>query len=163
MAVFIFVGDLTEEDIEHLARDGGAEKNYDLAAELGVSAEVLKHLTAEDIEDLRKKERGKPPVFIDRNKIRWTLVDDVDHDGIHTRICAEKEQVEALPVFAGVRADIKPIVYADWKLTDELPRRPYCSACYRQLVPNLEWIRIYDIPTKFCPSCGATMRKELRK
>lgn len=163
MATFIFSGGLTKEDLEQLEQDGGTAKFWDPAQELGIPTEVLGKLTAADVEYLREKTRKKPPVFIDRNKIRWVLVDDVDHDGIHTRVCAEKEQIEQLPAYACIAADLRPVVYADWKRTEAFPHHIYCSACFHTLVPNAEWIRIYNIPTRFCPHCGAMMRKEFRK
>ena len=158
MAVFIFSGSLTKEDLAHLEEDGGAAKFWNPGEELGIPPHVLQHLTAQDIDYLREEARKKPPVFIDRNKINWELVDDVDHDGIHTRTCAEKKQIMELPAYACFCADVRPLAFADWKKTDAFPHWAYCSSCYKRLVPNTEWIRIYNIPTKYCPNCGATMR-----
>ena len=53
--------------------------------------------------------------------------------------------------------DAAPVVHAQWKRTDAYPHWLYCSNCYKRIVPNDEWIEQYNIPTTYCPNCGAKM------
>lgn len=54
-------------------------------------------------------------------------------------------------------ADVAPVIHARWHYTDAYPHGVYCSNCNRKFLHNMEWIGIYDIPTKYCPNCGAKM------
>lgn len=52
-------------------------------------------------------------------------------------------------------------VHSHWKCTDAYPHWCYCANCYKKFVPNVEWIELYNIPTKYCPNCGAIMDEEV--
>lgn len=54
-------------------------------------------------------------------------------------------------------ADVAPVIHARWHYTGTYPHRVYCPNCNREFLPNMEWIGIYDIPTNYCPCCGAKM------
>lgn len=54
-------------------------------------------------------------------------------------------------------ADVAPVIHARWHYTGTYPHGVYCSNCNRMFLPNMEWIGIYDIPTNYCPCCGAKM------
>ena len=54
-------------------------------------------------------------------------------------------------------SDVAPTIYARWHYTDAYPHGVYCSNCNRKFLPNMEWIVIYNIPTNYCPCCGAKM------
>lgn len=49
------------------------------------------------------------------------------------------------------------VVHSKWKTTDACPHWLYCLNCYKRIVPNVEWIEQYNIPTNYCPNCGAKM------
>ena len=44
-----------------------------------------------------------------------------------------------------------------WHISDASPHRVNCDRCHKRLVPNVEWIKLYSIPTNFCPNCGRRM------
>lgn len=54
-------------------------------------------------------------------------------------------------------SDVAPVIHARWHYTGAYPHRVYCPNCNREFLPNMEWIGIYDIPTNYCPCCGAKM------
>lgn len=54
-------------------------------------------------------------------------------------------------------ADVAPVVHARWRYTDAYPHQVWCPNCNRKFLPNMEWIGIYNIPTNYCPCCGAIM------
>lgn len=47
-----------------------------------------------------------------------------------------------------------------WLYTDAYPHWMYCDRCHKRIVPNKEWIELYNIPTNYCPNCGANMKGE---
>ena len=53
--------------------------------------------------------------------------------------------------------DATPVVHARWQTTEAYPHRLYCLNCYHTFVPNYEWVERCNIPTNFCPNCGAKM------
>lgn len=63
-----------------------------------------------------------------------------------------KEAVQMEPA-----VDAAPVVRSRWKQTDAYPHWLYCLNCYKRIVPNVEWIEEYSIPTNYCPNCGAKM------
>lgn len=46
-----------------------------------------------------------------------------------------------------------------WHLTDAYPHWLCCDQCHKKMLPNAEWVELYNIPTNFCPNCGADMRE----
>lgn len=63
--------------------------------------------------------------------------------------------IEAFPT-----VDVVEVKHGRWKMTDAFPHRLYCDQCFMRIVPNANWIEEYNIPTNFCPNCGADMREE---
>lgn len=56
-----------------------------------------------------------------------------------------------------IEGDLVEQKHGHWNYTDGFPHWVYCSICYKRLVPNKEWIADYNIPTNYCPNCGAKM------
>ena len=55
---------------------------------------------------------------------------------------------------------LEPVRHGRWLHTDAYPHRVYCSCCYRTIITNAELMYRYEIPTNFCPNCGARMDAE---
>lgn len=74
----------------------------------------------------------------------------------HDLIIANKEdngvRVSDIPT-----ADAAPVRYGKWRKTQAYPHWLCCSECDKRFIPNIEWIKCYDIPTNYCPNCGAKM------
>ena len=71
----------------------------------------------------------------------------------------EYKRIESV-LFEFPPADVVERKKGKWKETEAFPHWLYCDQCYKRIVPNSEWIKEYNIPTNFCPNCGADMRKE---
>lgn len=56
---------------------------------------------------------------------------------------------------------LEPVRHGRWLHTDAYPHRVYCSCCYRTIITNAELMYRYEIPTNFCPYCGAKMDVEV--
>ena len=56
---------------------------------------------------------------------------------------------------------LEPVRHGRWLHTDAYPHRVYCSCCYRTIITNEELMYRYEIPTNFCPNCGAKMDAEV--
>lgn len=54
-------------------------------------------------------------------------------------------------------ADAAKVRHGRWEITDAYPHWMCCSVCHKAVVRNIEVIERYEIPTSFCPSCGAMM------
>ena len=65
------------------------------------------------------------------------------------------EFVENLPA-----ADVAPVRHGRWMTTDAYPHHLYCSVCYKTYAKNAKWVNELDLPTNYCPNCGARMDKE---
>ena len=57
-------------------------------------------------------------------------------------------------------SDFHPVKHGRWKYTEAYPHWMFCDQCYKRIVPNKEWIKEYNIPTNYCPNCGAKMDME---
>lgn len=49
------------------------------------------------------------------------------------------------------------VKHGRWEITDAYPHWMCCSVCHKAVVRNIEVIERYEIPTSFCPNCGAKM------
>ena len=56
--------------------------------------------------------------------------------------------------------DAEPVKHGKWLTTDAYPHHLYCSACYKTYLANNEWLDTLDVPTNYCPNCGAKMDEE---
>lgn len=57
-------------------------------------------------------------------------------------------------------ADVVEARHGRWLTTDAYPHRLYCSVCYKTYAKNAKWVNELDLPTNYCPNCGARMDKE---
>ena len=57
-------------------------------------------------------------------------------------------------------ADVVEVRHGRWMTTDAYPHHLYCSVCYKTYAKNAKWVNELDLPTNYCPSCGARMGKE---
>ena len=57
-------------------------------------------------------------------------------------------------------ADVAPVRHGRWMTTDAYPHHLYCSVCYKTYAKNAKWVNELDLPTNYCPNCGARMGKE---
>jgi hypothetical protein len=94
----------------------------------------------------------------------------IDADALHDHIYAlyrTKEQVQGLEIDEHLilltienTSTIDPDKHGRWEITDAYPHWMCCSVCHKAVVRNIEVIERYEIPTSFCPNCGARMDKE---
>ena len=57
-------------------------------------------------------------------------------------------------------ADVAPVRHGRWLTTDAYPHHLYCSVCYKTYAKNAKWVNELDLPTNYCPNCGALMEKK---
>lgn len=57
-------------------------------------------------------------------------------------------------------ADVAEMRHGRWLTTDAYPHHLYCSVCYKTYAKNAKWVNELDLPTNYCPNCGARMGKE---
>ena len=57
-------------------------------------------------------------------------------------------------------ADVAEVRHGRWLTTDAYPHHLYCSVCYKTYAKNAKWVNELDLPTNYCPNCGARMGKE---
>ena len=57
-------------------------------------------------------------------------------------------------------ADVVEVRHGRWLTTDAYPHHLYCSVCYKTYAKNAKWVNELDLPTNYCPNCGARMDKE---
>lgn len=57
-------------------------------------------------------------------------------------------------------ADVVEVRHGRWMTTDAYPHHLYCSVCYKTYAKNAKWVNELDLPTNYCPNCGAKMDKE---
>jgi hypothetical protein len=60
-------------------------------------------------------------------------------------------------------ADVVEVRHGEWRTTNAYPHWLWCSECHKKFIPNIEWIGRYDIPTNYCPNCGARMDGERKE
>lgn len=54
-------------------------------------------------------------------------------------------------------ADVVEARHGRWLTTDAYPHHLYCSVCYKTYAKNAKWVNELDLPTNYCPNCGAKM------
>ena len=76
-------------------------------------------------------------------------------DGEYCGYCTEDVNLGSIPA-----ADVVEVVHGRWLTTDAYPHHLYCSVCYKTYAKNAKWVNELDLPTNYCPNCGARMGKE---
>lgn len=66
--------------------------------------------------------------------------------------------VDEMPTL--LAANIVEVKHGRWITTDAYPHHLYCSVCYKTYAKNAKWVNELDLPTNYCPFCGARMDKE---
>ena len=66
-----------------------------------------------------------------------------------------EEEFDAFPA-----ANVVEVRHGRWMTTDAYPHHLYCSVCYKTYAKNAKWVNELDLPTNYCPNCGARMDKE---
>ena len=65
-----------------------------------------------------------------------------------------EEEFDAFPA-----ADVAEVRHGRWLTTDAYPHHLYCSVCYKTYAKNAKWVNELDLPTNYCPNCGALMKE----
>ena len=89
--------------------------------------------------------------YIDREKI-FSIWRSIPAPASVTSLAAAISQTPA--------ADVAPVRHGRWMTTDAYPHHLYCSVCYKTYAKNAKWVNELDLPTNYCPNCGARMGKE---
>lgn len=88
--------------------------------------------------------------YIDREKI-FSIWRSMPAPASVTSLAAAISQTPA--------ADVAPVRHGRWLTTDAYPHHLYCSVCYKTYAKNAKWVNELDLPTNYCPNCGALMRE----
>lgn len=86
--------------------------------------------------------------YIDREKI-FSIWRSMPAPASVTSLAAAISQTPA--------ADVAPVRHGRWMTTDAYPHHLYCSVCYKTYAKNAKWVNELDLPTNYCPNCGARM------
>ena len=89
--------------------------------------------------------------YIDREKI-FSIWRSIPAPASVTSLAAAISQTPA--------ADVVEVRHGRWLTTDAYPHHLYCSVCYKTYAKNAKWVNELDLPTNYCPNCGARMGKE---
>ena len=89
--------------------------------------------------------------YIDREKI-FSIWRSMPAPASVTSLAAAISQTPA--------ADVVEVRHGKWLTTDAYPHHLYCSVCYNTYAKNAKWVNELDLPTNYCPNCGARMGKE---
>ena len=86
--------------------------------------------------------------YIDREKI-FSIWRSMPAPASVTSLAAAISQTPA--------ADVVEVRHGRWLTTDAYPHHLYCSVCYKTYAKNAKWVNELDLPTNYCPNCGAKM------
>ena len=89
--------------------------------------------------------------YIDREKI-FSIWRSMPAPASVTSLAAAISQTPA--------ADVVEVRHGRWMTTDAYPHHLYCSVCYKTYAKNAKWVNELDLPTNYCPNCGALMEKK---
>ena len=86
--------------------------------------------------------------YIDREKI-FSIWRSMPAPASVTSLAAAISQTPAV--------DVAEVRHGRWMTTDAYPHHLYCSVCYKTYAKNAKWVNELDLPTNYCPNCGALM------
>lgn len=86
--------------------------------------------------------------YIDREKI-FSIWRSMPAPASVTSLAAAISQTPA--------TDVAEVRHGRWMTTDAYPHHLYCSVCYKTYAKNAKWVNELDLPTNYCPNCGARM------
>ena len=96
--------------------------------------------------------------------IERQAVEEFIQDGLNNPDKSKAFGHNAIEILAGIHfmlaADVAEVRHGRWMTTDAYPHHLYCSVCYKTYAKNAKWVNELDLPTNYCPSCGARMDKE---
>lgn len=96
--------------------------------------------------------------------IERTAVEKFIEDGLNNPDKNRAFGHDAIEIMAEIHympaADVAPVRHGRWMTTDAYPHHLYCSVCYKTYAKNAKWVNELDLPTNYCPNCGARMGKE---
>ena len=96
--------------------------------------------------------------------IERQAVEEFIQDGLNNPDKDKRFGYDAIEILAGIHfmlaADVAPVRHGRWMTTDAYPHHLYCSVCYKTYAKNAKWVNELDLPTNYCPNCGARMNKE---
>ena len=96
--------------------------------------------------------------------IERQAVEEFIQDGLNNPDKSKAFGHNAIEILAGIHfmlaADVAEVRHGRWMTTDAYPHHLYCSVCYKTYAKNAKWVNELDLPTNYCPNCGARMDKE---
>ena len=96
--------------------------------------------------------------------IERQAVEEFIQDGLNNPDKSKAFGHDAIEILAGIHfmlaADVAEVRHGRWLTTDAYPHHLYCSVCYKTYAKNAKWVNELDLPTNYCPNCGARMGKE---
>ena len=96
--------------------------------------------------------------------IEREAVEEFIQDGLNNPDKDKAFGHDAIEILAGIHfmlaADVAPVRHGRWLTTDAYPHHLYCSVCYKTYAKNAKWVNELDLPTNYCPNCGARIDKE---
>ena len=96
--------------------------------------------------------------------IERAAVEKIIEDGLNNPDKNKAFGHDAIEIMAEIHympaADVAEVRHGRWLTTDAYPHHLYCSVCYMTYAKNAKWVNELDLPTNYCPNCGARMGKE---
>ena len=94
--------------------------------------------------------------YIERQSVEKMLENaQIITDGEWCGYCTDDVNLDSIPA-----ADVVEVRHGRWMTTDAYPHHLYCSVCYKTYAKNAKWVNELDLPTNYCPNCGAPMTDE---
>ena len=89
------------------------------------------------------------------------MSDYIEREAAQSAVWEEDNQTDMILAIGSLpAADVAEVRHGRWMTTDAYPHHLYCSVCYKTYAKNAKWVNELDLPTNYCPSCGARMGKE---